>query len=133
MFNKIAKYRKRSKLTQEELATKLDISQSTLSSWESGKLTPSMEYIDKLALIFGCSPFDLFQRGKFYQETRAFSDVDIEEILQYFKEIDELINVTRYMTEDERFKLLSIAKAAFPERFDEAKSEEHHYKPNRKK
>jgi len=133
MFNKVAKYRKKSGLTQIELAEKLDISQSTLSSWESGKLTPSMPHIEQMAKIFGCFPFDLFQRGKLYTDTRPFSDVDNEEILEHLKYVEDLINVTRYMTEEERYRLLIIAEAAFPERFEEAKSKEHHYNPKRKK
>jgi len=129
MQNKIAKQRKKAGLTQVELALKLNVAQSTLSSWESGKLTPSMDSLGNIAKILQCDIFDLMQNGKKYAETRPFSDFDNEEILEYFKEIDELINATRYMTEDDRHKLLNIAKTVFPEAFEKSKTKALHYNP----
>lgn len=43
--NKITKYRKMKKLTQEELAEKLDVSKQAVSKWENGKYFPKMENI----------------------------------------------------------------------------------------
>ena len=40
--NKITKYRKMKKLTQEELAEKLDVSKQAVSKWENGKSFPKM-------------------------------------------------------------------------------------------
>ncbi len=40
------------KVTQTALASKLGISRSTLSAWESGKRTPSVEFLRKYAEIF---------------------------------------------------------------------------------
>ncbi|WP_421038288.1 helix-turn-helix domain-containing protein [Streptococcus hyointestinalis] len=43
--------RKEKKLTQTELATKLNISQKSYSNWESGKSEPTLDNIVKLASI----------------------------------------------------------------------------------
>ena len=46
----------RGKLTQKEFATRLEIGQSTLSMWESGKVTPDLENLEKLAEVWGKTP-----------------------------------------------------------------------------
>ena len=43
-------------LTQRQLAEKLEISDRTLARWESGESRPDLEYIYKLARIFGVQP-----------------------------------------------------------------------------
>ncbi len=42
--------------TQKEFAKMLDVSQSTLSMWESGKVTPDLENLEKLAEVWGKTP-----------------------------------------------------------------------------
>ena len=129
MFNKIAKYRKKSGLTQVALATELKIAQSTLSSWESGKTTPSIDMINKMAKIFDiCGP-ELFERGKVYTDERHISEFDNEELMEILKDTDELMDVFRYMSEYDRAKLINMAKAVFPEAFEAAKTKKNHYNP----
>ena len=41
------------KLTQEDLAKKLKTAQANVSKWETGKVTPSIEILDKIAKTFG--------------------------------------------------------------------------------
>lgn len=51
--------RKLNKLTQEELAEKLDVSRQTLSKWETGESVPDIDKCKKLAEVFGVSLDDL--------------------------------------------------------------------------
>jgi transcriptional regulator with XRE-family HTH domain len=46
----------RENLTQREFANSLGIGQSTLSMWESGKVTPDLENLEKLAEVWGKTP-----------------------------------------------------------------------------
>ena len=56
MFAKILKtLRKESDTTQCELAAKLGIKQSTISSWEIGRSRPTFEQVIELSNMFGCS------------------------------------------------------------------------------
>ena len=45
--------RKQNKLTQMELAEKLNFSNKSISKWESGEAIPSVEVLQKLANLFG--------------------------------------------------------------------------------
>lgn len=51
--------RKMNKMTQEELAEKLDITRQTLSKWETGEAIPDIEKGKRLADIFEVSLDDL--------------------------------------------------------------------------
>ena len=54
--------RKEKKLTQTELATKLNINQKSYSNWESGKAEPTLDNIIKLANILDTTTDELLGR-----------------------------------------------------------------------
>lgn len=54
--------RKEKKLTQTELASKLNISQKSYSNWESGKAEPTLDNIIKLANILDTTTDELLGR-----------------------------------------------------------------------
>lgn len=56
--------RKMNKLSQEELAGKLDISRQTLSKWETGEALPDIEKCKLLANIFRVTMDDLVNYDK---------------------------------------------------------------------
>ena len=56
----IVELRKHFKLSQDEFALKAGISKATVSLWENNKKYPSRKNIEKLALIFGIDPKDIF-------------------------------------------------------------------------
>lgn len=51
----IRNLRKENKMSQEQLAEKLDVSRQSISLWENGQTTPSMDNIMAIAEIFGVS------------------------------------------------------------------------------
>ncbi|MDE6312425.1 MAG: helix-turn-helix transcriptional regulator [Lachnospiraceae bacterium] len=55
----LSSLRKMKKLSQEDLAEKLDISRQTLSKWETGEAVPDIEKCKTLADIFEVSLDDL--------------------------------------------------------------------------
>ena len=54
-MNRIATERKRLDLTQEELAEKLNISQKSISKYETGARKPSFETLTEMAKLFNVS------------------------------------------------------------------------------
>lgn len=56
---KLAFMRKRRKLTQTELAKKMEVTQKDISRWENGDIKPSVENLKKLAVALDCSMDDL--------------------------------------------------------------------------
>ncbi len=53
--DKIKCYRKKNKMTQEQLAEKLDITRQTLSKWEVGETSPDINTSKKIAEILNVS------------------------------------------------------------------------------
>ncbi len=60
MKNDIRVFRAKQKMTQDELATKLNVSRQTLSAIENNKYFPSLELALKIAKVFSCTVDELF-------------------------------------------------------------------------
>lgn len=52
---RIAEMRKRKKLSQQELADKLFVSDKTISSWEANRTEPSLAFVAKMSEFFDCN------------------------------------------------------------------------------
>lgn len=78
MQNKIEIYRKRKGLTQEQLAAKLGVSRQTITKWESGLVIPNLDYIIKMADIFGITIDNLVRDNDCFKqsETKDISEMD---------------------------------------------------------
>lgn len=96
--SKLRQLRKAKKLTQEEVAEKVDITRSTISNYEIGRRTPHLKDLQKLAQVFGvgldyfgiCAKnevFDLLARAK---EVFESEDVPIEEKEELYQEFMKL-------------------------------------------
>ena len=129
MQNKIAKYRKKAGLTQIELAERIGVNQSTISSWESNKFSPEFETIKKLAEVFEIDANELYFKTLPHFIPLEFSEVDNEQLISVLKGADEIINLFRYMTSEEHKNAVSIIKAAFPNAVGAAKLKNKHYNP----
>jgi putative transcriptional regulator len=60
VINYIKEYRKKAKLTQEELASKVGVSRQSIISIERGHYIPSLPLALKFARIFKCTTDELF-------------------------------------------------------------------------
>ena len=58
----ILKHRKKSGLSQEELAQKLCVSSQAISKWENAKSAPDVTFLPLMADIFDCYIDELFGR-----------------------------------------------------------------------
>ena len=59
----IAQLRKNAGLSQEELAARLQIRQTTVSMWETGRTLPRAGILIQLAKLFDCTVDDLLREG----------------------------------------------------------------------
>ena len=62
--NRLLEYRKKSGLSQEELAEKLDISRQSVSKWERAEASPDTDNLIELAKIYGVTMDDLLNVDK---------------------------------------------------------------------
>ena len=60
MENKIKEFRKKRKLTQDELAFKLRVTRQTINAIEQGKYSPSLELAFKIAEFFKTTVDNIF-------------------------------------------------------------------------
>jgi len=58
----ILKYRKKSGLSQDELAQKLGVTFQAVSKWENAKAAPDIAFLPIMADVFGCHIDELFSR-----------------------------------------------------------------------
>lgn len=73
--NVFATERKRLKLTQEQLAKRLNTSRSNVANWENGQNMPSVDLLIRCSSLFDCDV--MYLAG--YQEERKISDSNIPE------------------------------------------------------
>ena len=59
---KLKEFRKTKKMTQRDLADRFNVSNITVSRWETGKQTPSFETVILLAKFFECTIDDLVEQ-----------------------------------------------------------------------
>lgn len=59
-MNSLKSLREQAKLTQEDIAYKLNIDRSTIAKWETGEAMPRANKLPQLAQILGCTIDELF-------------------------------------------------------------------------
>ena len=88
----IRSLRKKSKLTQKELAVKANISFRTIQTYENGLTTPSIKTIEKIALALGVSVERLISKYVFHNNTTASDILDkMTKDIEFKEKIDNLI------------------------------------------
>lgn len=83
--NKIKSYRENKKMTQNEVASILNLSPATMSKYESNALEPSIESLKKLAEIFEISVDELI---KTEENTFDISKINILDVLREQKDMN---------------------------------------------
>ena len=63
-MNSIKKQRLINELTQEDLASKMGVTQSAVTKWENGVTFPRAELLPKIAQILNCSVDELLRTGE---------------------------------------------------------------------
>lgn len=100
MFSlRLKELRESKKISQQELAAKIGVSQSTIGMWESRKREPSFSTIEKIADFFGVSVDYLLGRSS---ETSIDEQLSGVEFALYGEEKD--------LTDEEKEKILEFAK-----------------------
>ena len=64
LAEKLAALRGERKLSQGDLAEKLDVSRQSVSKWETGQAVPELDKIIKLADLFGVTVDELVRDGE---------------------------------------------------------------------
>ncbi len=100
--NKIKEYRKKSGMTQEQLASRLNVTFQTVSKWETGAAFPDLSMLLPLTRLFGISADELL----------GFRDREPD---KRYTELKEAYDKT-YKTEDfaKRQQICETAVAEFP-------------------
>lgn len=60
-MNNLKSLRDQAKLTQEDVAVKLNIDRSTIAKWETGEAMPRADKLPQLARVLGCTIDELFR------------------------------------------------------------------------
>ena len=76
--NFLTELRKEKKLTQSELAEKLNISDKAVSKWENGKCSPDMEQLKKLAKLYNITIDELIYGERVANPKTIHEEITIE-------------------------------------------------------
>lgn len=96
---RIKEQREKNKLSQKELAAKIGISESSLSYYENGSKTPSVENLIKLVTALETTPNELLQ-----------DYINIDDELYYYKNVIDFVSELKYMNIKDASKTIDILK-----------------------
>jgi DNA-binding helix-turn-helix protein len=100
LMKRIASLRKEKGISQVALAMELNVSQKTISSYESGKNQPNVDILKKLASYFGTSVDYIIEHTDIKQPLNKLLDTTLT------SREGELLNLFRDLTEEK--KLIAI-------------------------
>lgn len=95
----LKKIRKEKKFSQQELADKLRVAQSTVGMWESGKRTPKLDEIDRLAKVLCVTVNRLLGKrqqkieiikNELYIDGEKIAELDTKDVNKILEHIDML-------------------------------------------
>ncbi|WP_105147530.1 S24 family peptidase [Streptococcus suis] len=94
-------YRKRARLTQKELASKLGVAPTAVSAWELGRNKPLMDNIESMALLFDIKKSVLLGEDLVVLSTTTAPNSLIEQVSEKMVQLTEpnQKNVLRYSSE----------------------------------
>jgi len=104
--NRIQELRKKAKLSQSELAAKIDISYPQMSRYEIKEVQPPADVLKRIADVFGVS-IDFIVNGTI--EEKASNILQDNELLLQFKEVEQ-------MNEDDRGTIKKLIDAFITKR-----------------
>ena len=83
----LRKIRKSKKMSQEQLAEKMNVTRQSVSKWENGESYPEMNNIFELCKVFNCKLNELV-----YPDMSDISSLDEEIVMNAGGEVGTLIN-----------------------------------------
>lgn len=107
----IYKYRKESRLTQDELAQRPGVTFQAISKWENARSAPDISFLPTLADIFGCSIDALFSRSATTESAPpdlpipTFDDSVLRGVVLYG---NKLLKIEDNLTDKFTFELTSL-------------------------
>ena len=100
--------RKNKKMSQPDLAKKLNKSESTIQMWETNYRSPTMGTVQQIADIFDVPINDLvnvdLENYKEVDKSTYYGDYD--EVVEYLKDNPEHLDVYKRILNDDHFALL---------------------------
>lgn len=117
-FGRLLKLARQQKnLTQEQLASQLDVTVSAISKWENGKNLPDMEMISKISEVLSISLEDLHHpqemiahfEGKSSIQTGTFEADEMDSPVQIFEPTDESFEPKAASTSGTRLRVIALA------------------------
>lgn len=119
MEHPIKTQRKKLGMTQTQLAKELEVNQTTVCKWESMKMSPTKEYEDKMAQLFGVS-VDLLNG---LEDEKDFSyslydaafnmSSDYQALVSEYSNDDtfrRMVRIWRNLTDFQRMELIGFAQ-----------------------
>jgi len=97
----LKKIRKKLKFSQQELADKLEVAQSTVGMWESGKRTPKLDELDRLAKVLRTTVDRLISKkqrdisvlkNEIYIDGEKVDELDTSDVARIIEHINMLKN-----------------------------------------
>ena len=99
---RIKELRKKSHISQTELAKAIGVSLRTVGSWERGESVPNIEQVWDCATVLGCSPNDVCGWYIDHPQDRPKANLP--------PDVAELSDCYRRCTRDRRMSLLILAR-----------------------
>ena len=111
--NNLKKYRKENKLTQDDLAKRLNVSRSAISYYENGTVEPSIYFLINLANEMNCSIDNLFgfNRDVSIELPKNLTKEDLKPIEKELKKEDFEIDDPKYYLEKLKKTLLKVQRS----------------------
>ena len=100
MGTRIKELRKKSGMTQTDLAKKLGVTKGTISTWETGSRTPSFDALDQMSEMFEAT-FDYLMGRADVNSYHAMTEADQEQIDKWTVEQDLTEYALKYARLDE--------------------------------
>lgn len=82
---KLALLRKRSNLTQDQLAETLGVSRQSVSRWEMDAAFPETEKLIKISRLFRCS-IDYLLNETFHESEQKYTDMNVDDCYRFIRE-----------------------------------------------
>ena len=110
--------RKKMGFTQVELAERLNVSQSTITSWENGTRRPDLDLLPVIAQIFGVSVDELLGREPVSEQELIDAEAAIRERLRRDPSYRLLFDAANKATPESLKAAAAVLKALEPKEDD---------------